>query len=67
MELTKQDRKHINEEVNKLAFRIVIESREYAQLYEREYLEALAHKIQERIDVISQVAEGAMKASEPNR
>ena len=50
MELTKKDKRHIEEEVRKLQFRIVVESREYARLYEKTYLEALKEKINERID-----------------
>ena len=33
MELTKKDKKHIEERVRKLSFRIVDESREYMKLY----------------------------------
>ena len=35
MELTKKDKRHIEEEVRKLQFRIGAESREYARLYEK--------------------------------
>ena len=35
MELTKQDKKHIQERVDKLSFRIVDEANEYARLYEK--------------------------------
>ncbi len=65
MELTKQDRKHIDEEVTRLAFRINIESKEYALLYEREYLEALVGKLRCRIEAIAQAASCGIKASEP--
>ena len=37
MELTKQDKKHIEEKVQKLSFRIVDEAKEYMKLYERTY------------------------------
>ena len=37
MELTKQDKKHIQERVRKLSFRIVEEANEYARLYEKSY------------------------------
>ena len=39
MELTKQDKKHIQERVDKLSFRIVDEANEYARLYEKSYYE----------------------------
>ena len=39
MELTKQDKKHIRERVNKLSFRIADEANEYARLYEKSYYE----------------------------
>ena len=39
MELTKQDKKHIEERVRKLSFRIVEEANEYMKLYERTYYE----------------------------
>ena len=39
MELTKQDKKHIQERVNKLSCRIVDEANEYARLYEKSYYE----------------------------
>ena len=41
MELTKKDKKHIEEEVTKLMFRFNVECTEYARLYERTYLEEL--------------------------
>ncbi len=65
MELTKKDRKHINDDVSRLAFRINIESREYALLYEKEYLRALIAKLQDRLDNIDQYAECSMRASQP--
>ncbi len=65
MELTKQDRKHINEEVNRLTYRIVIESKEYARLYEKEYLKALIGKLESRIESIDQYEECSLRASEP--
>ena len=37
MELTKQDKKHIEERVRKLSFRIVDEAKEYMFLYEKTY------------------------------
>lgn len=35
MELTKQDKTHIKERVNKLQYRVVDEAAEYARLYEK--------------------------------
>ena len=67
MELTKKDKRHIEEEVRKLQFRIVVESREYARLYEKTYLEALKEKINERIDVIDQYDNSLLKLSEPTK
>lgn len=67
MELTKKDKRHIEEEVRKLQFRIVVESREYARLYEKTYLEALKEKISERIDVIELSDNAMLKISEPNK
>lgn len=67
MELTKKDKRHIEEEVRKLQFRIVVESREYARLYEKTYLEALKEKINERIDVIDQYNNSMLKLSEPTK
>ena len=52
MELTKQDKKHIQERVNKLSFRIVDEANEYARLYEKSYYEEVIKKCQARIDAI---------------
>lgn len=67
MELTKKDKRHIEEEVRKLQFRIGAESREYARLYEKTYLEALKEKINERIDVIDQYDNSMLKLSEPTK
>ena len=67
MELTKKDKRHIEEEVRKLQFRIGAESREYARLYEKTYLEALKEKINERIDVIEQYNNAMLKLSEPTK
>lgn len=67
MELTKKDKRHIEEEVRKLQFRIVVESIEYARLYEKTYLKALKEKINERIDVIDQYDNSMLKLSEPTK
>ena len=52
MELTKQDKKHIQERVGKLSFRIVDEANEYARLYEKSYYEEIIKMCQARIDAI---------------
>ena len=52
MELTKQDKKHIQERVRKLSFRIVEEANEYARLYEKSYSEKVIEVCQRRIDAI---------------
>ena len=52
MELTKQDKKHIKERVNKLQWRIVDEAAEYARLYEKSYYEEVIKMCQARIDAI---------------
>lgn len=52
MELTKQDKKHIQERVDKLSFRIVEEANEYKNLYEKTYYEEVIKKCQARIDAI---------------
>ena len=49
MELTKQDKKHIKEQVRKLSFRIVDEGKEYARLYEKRYYEEIINLCQELI------------------
>ena len=52
MELTRQDKKHIQERVRKLSFRIVEEANEYARLYEKSYYEKVIEVCQRRIDAI---------------
>ena len=63
MELTKQDKKHIEERVRKLKFRIVEESREYMKLYERTYYEKVIEMCQARIDSIDYLQEQTLKIS----
>ena len=67
MELTKKDKRHIEEEARKLQSRIVVESREYARLYEKSYLEAIKDKIDERIEMLEYLAEKSMELSEPTK
>ena len=52
MELTKQDKKHIQERVRKLSFRIVEEAKEYMILYEKTYYEEVIKECQAKIDAI---------------
>ena len=63
MELTKQDKKHIQERVRKLSFRIVEEANEYARLYEKSYYEEVIKKCQERIRIINTLHEQVTKAA----
>ena len=52
MELTKQDKKHIDERVRKLSFRIVKEAKEYMTLYERTYYEEVIEMCEQKIETI---------------
>ena len=64
MELTKQDKKHIRERVDKLSFRIVDEANEYARLYERTYYEEVIKMCQEKIETMDALKELSRKYSE---
>ena len=63
MELTKKDKKHIEEQVRKLSFRIVEESKEYMRLYEKTYLEKVIKMCQSQIDAIDYLHEQTLKIS----
>ena len=63
MELTKQDKKHIQERVRKLSFRIVEEAKEYMLLYEKTYYEEVIKMCQARIDAIDYLHEQTLKIS----
>lgn len=63
MELTKQDKKHIEERVRKLSFRIVEEAKEYMRLYERTYYEQVIKMCQSQIDAIDYLHEQTLKIS----
>ena len=63
MELTKQDKKHIQERVRKLSFRIVEEAKEYARLYEKSYYEEVIKMGQVRIDAIDFYHEQTLKVA----
>lgn len=64
MELTKKDKKHINEQVWKLSFRIVEEAKEYMKLYERTYYEEVIKMCQEKIETMDALKELSRKYSE---
>lgn len=57
MELTKQDKKHIEERVKRLKFRISDEAAEYARLYEKTIYEAVIRLCKEKIDMIDALHE----------
>ena len=63
MELTKKDKKHIEERVRKLSFRIVEESKEYMRLYEKTYFEEVIKMCQSQIDAIDYRHEQTLKIS----
>lgn len=63
MELTKQDKKHIEERVRKLSLRITDDANEYARLYEKTYYEEVMKMCQERIDTIDLYHEQITKAA----
>ena len=63
MELTKQDKKHIDAQVKKLSFRIVEEAKEYMKLYERTYYEEVIKMCQDQIDAIEYVHEQTLKVA----
>ena len=64
MELTKQDKKHINEQVRKLSFRIDYEAKEYMKLYERTYYEEVIKMCEQKIETIDALEELSKKYSE---
>lgn len=61
MELTKQDKKHIEERVRKLSFRIVEEAKEYMKLYERTYYEKVIEMCEQKIETIDALSEQSKK------
>ena len=63
MELTKQDKKHIEERVDKLRWRIVDEAAEYARLYEKTFYEEVIKMCQERIDLVEDYHERVTSAA----
>ena len=63
MELTRQDKRHIEERVRKLSFRIVEDAREYMLLYEKTYYEEVINMCQAKIDAIDYLHEQTLKIS----
>lgn len=64
MELTNQDKKHIEDQVRKLTFRIAGEAKEYQRLYERRYYEEVIKMCEDRINTIDAFKELSIKYSE---
>ena len=67
MELTKQDKKHIQEQTRKLSFRIVEDAKEYSRLYEKTYYEEIIKVCQQNIEAIDAAHELIMKLSEDGK
>ena len=67
MELTKQDKKNIQERTRKLSFRITEEAREYSRLYERTYYEEVIKVCQQNIEMIDSTHEMIMKLSDDGK
>ena len=67
MELTKQDKKHIQEMTRKLSFRIVEEAKEYSRLYEKTYYEEIIKVCQTTIEAIDAAHEMTMKLSDNDK
>ena len=63
MELTKQDKKHIQERVRRLNFRIVEEANAYMNLYQKTYYEEVIKMCQAKIDAIDFLHEQTLKIS----
>lgn len=57
MELTKQDKRRIEEETGNVMERIRVDAAEYARLYEREFKLRLIERLQNEIDAAEYVAE----------
>lgn len=63
MRLTKEDKRRIESDVQKVEFRIEAKISEYERLYERTYLEALREKIDIKLKVLDDYPEMLMDAS----
>lgn len=57
MELTKQDKRRIEEETGNVMARIRVDACEYARLYERQFKLRLIERLQNEIDAAEYVAE----------
>ena len=57
MELTKQDKRRIEEETGNVMARISVDAGEYARLYEREFKLRLIERLQNEIDAAEYAAE----------
>lgn len=57
MELTKHDKRRIEEETSNVMARIRVDAGEYARLYEREFKLRLIERLQNEIDAAEYVAE----------
>lgn len=57
MELTKQDKRRIEEGTGNIVARIHVDAGEYARLYEREFKLRLIERLQNEIDAAEYVAE----------
>lgn len=66
MELTKQDKKHIQERVRKLSFRIEEEANEYMHLYEKTYYEEVIKMCEQKIETIDSLSELSKKNVDSN-
>ena len=64
MELTKKDKKHIQEKVRRLNFRIVEEANAYMHLYQKTYYEEVIKMCQHNIDAIGTFHEQILKMSD---
>lgn len=60
MELSKQDKRHIDEQVKKLQMRMHYEATEYAKLCERYYYEQVIQKCRDCIDILDALHENAI-------
>ena len=67
MELTKQDKKNIQELTRKLSFRITEEAREYSRLYEKTYYEEIIKVCQRNIEEIDSAHELIRKLSKDDK
>lgn len=57
MELTKQDKRRIEEETGNVMARIRVDAGKYARLYERQFKLRLIERLQNEIDAAEYVAE----------